>query len=194
VIQWAAHQVKFSFSQGKPHDIDQRHRRRSHAKIQSYRHQTDPSRRQEKVTGQAKYGADIHMAGMLHGKILRSPHAHARILSIDTSRAEALSGVRTVAVARDFAISADQPLDFNLSQAGPRLLAENDLARDKVMYKGHAVAAIAATNHHIAAEAIGLNDVVYEKLPAVLDVQDAMKDDAPILHDKPHNAVPTPAR
>ncbi|MDP6452226.1 MAG: xanthine dehydrogenase family protein molybdopterin-binding subunit [SAR202 cluster bacterium] len=137
----------------------------------------------EKVTGQAKYGADVQMTGLLHGKMLRSPHAHARIVSIDCSKAQALPGVRAIATARDFAISADAPMDLSLSQGGARLLAENDLARDKVMYKGHAIAAIAATSPHIAQEAVSLIDVEYEELPAVFDVRSAMSDDAPVLHE-----------
>ena len=137
----------------------------------------------DKVTGRAQYGADIHMAGLLHGKILRSPHAHARIRSIDTSRAEALPGVKAVATAEDFPIIAEQAIDFADPQGNTRMVAENDLACDKVLYKGHAVAAVAASGPHIAEEALELIDVDYEVLPAVLNVRDAMKRDAPILHE-----------
>ena len=137
----------------------------------------------DKVTGRARYGADVHMAGMLHGKILRSPHAHARIRSIDTSKAEAHPEVRAVATAEDFPILEEQALDFVNAQGNARMIAENDLAHTKVLYKGHAVAAVAATNPHVAEEALKLIEVEYDGLPAVLTVVDAMKDDAPVLHE-----------
>ncbi len=137
----------------------------------------------DKVTGRAKYGADINMPGLLHGKILRSPHPHARIRSIDTSRAEALPGVKAVVTSRDFPIIESKSIDFGETQGNARMLAENCLAYTKALYKGHAVAAVAATSHYIAEEALALIDVDYEVLPAVLDVRDAMKDDAPLLHD-----------
>ncbi|MDP6452228.1 MAG: xanthine dehydrogenase family protein molybdopterin-binding subunit, partial [SAR202 cluster bacterium] len=135
----------------------------------------------DKVTGRAQFGADFHMQGTLHGKILRSPHAHARILSIDTSKAEALPGVKAVVTASDFPIMS-QPLDLSQANATPRATAENDLACDKALYRGHAVAAVAATSTHIAEDALDLIEVDYEVLPHVLDVQEAMKGDAPILH------------
>ena len=137
----------------------------------------------DKVTGKAKFGADVQMAGLLHGSVLRSPHAHARILSIDTSRAEALPGVKAVATSVDFPIIHEQEIDFTGTQGGARMMAENDLAYKKVLYKGHAVAAIAATSPHTAEEAVALIDVEYEVLPSVLSVRDAMKEDAPILHE-----------
>jgi len=138
----------------------------------------------DKVTGRAKYGADINMAGLLHGKILRSPHAHARILSIDTAKAEELPGVKAIATARDFPIVEDRPLDFFETRGSVRTVAENVLASEKVLYKGHAIAAVAATSIHIAEEALNLIQVIYEVLPAVLTLQDSMRDDAPLLLDK----------
>jgi CO/xanthine dehydrogenase Mo-binding subunit len=138
----------------------------------------------DKVTGRAKFAADVQMSGLLHGKILRSPHAHARIRSIDTRKAEALPGVRAVATSKDLPIIEEQEMDLSRAQAGARLLAENDLAHKKALYAGHAVAAVAATSPHIAEEALGLIEVDYEVLPAVLSVQDAMKEDAPVLHDE----------
>ena len=137
----------------------------------------------EKVTGRAKYGADINMPGMLHGKILRSPHAHARIRSIDTSKAEALPGVRAVVTAKDLPIIEEKVIDFAETLGNSRMLAENMLAHKKVLYKGHAVAAVAAINPHIAEEALNLIEVDYEPLPPVLNVHDAMKPDAPLLHE-----------
>ena len=137
----------------------------------------------DKVTGRAKYGADINLPGMLHGKILRSPHAHARIRSIDTSAAEKLPGVKAVATGKDFPILKDGILDFGETLDNAKMLAEKLLARDKVLYKGHAVAAVAATDAHIAEAALSLIKVDYEVLPAVLDVRESMKDGAPVLHD-----------
>ena len=135
----------------------------------------------DKVTGRAKYGADIQMVGLLHGKMLRSPHSHAIIRSIDTSKAEALPGVKAVTTARDFAIVDDKVLDFSETRGSVRMAAENVLASKKVLYKGHAVAAVAATSPHIAEEALGLIQVDYEVLTPVLDVQDAMKENAPLI-------------
>ena len=137
----------------------------------------------DKVTGAARYGADFHLPGMLHGKILRSPHAHARIHAIDTSKAAALPGVRAVATAQDFPIVEDRLLDFAELQGNARMIAANVLALEKALYKGHAVAAVAATDRHIAEEALKLIAVDYEVLPTVLTVQDALKADAPLLHD-----------
>ena len=107
----------------------------------------------DKVTGAARYGADINLPGMLHGKILRSPHAHARIRSIDTSKAEALPGVMAIVTSNDFPIVEDRVIDFAETRGNARMIAENVLAYTKVLYKGHAVAAVAATNPHVAEEA-----------------------------------------
>ena len=139
----------------------------------------------EKVTGAARFGADIYIAGMLHGKMLTSPHAHARILSIDTRDAEAIPGVKAVITAKDFPIfEQQQAIDFMAEQfRGARIMAEHFMARDKALYRGHPVAAIAATSPHIAEEAAKLIHVDYEVLPAVLTVEDALKDDAPLVHD-----------
>ncbi len=137
----------------------------------------------EKVTGAAKYGADIQLTGMLHGKVLRSPHAHARIRSIDTSKAEALPGVTAVVTAKDFPIINDRVIDLAETQGNVRLMAEHVMASHKALYKGHAVAALAATSPHIAEEAIGLIEVDYDVLEPVLNLHDAMKEGAPLLHD-----------
>jgi len=137
----------------------------------------------DKVTGAAKYGVDFSMTGMLHGKILRSPHSHARILSIDTRKAEALPGVMAVATSKDFPIIQNGSIDYANAQGNPRMIAENILADKKVLYKGHALAAVAATTLNIAEQAVALIDVQYEVLPTVLTVHDAMKEDAPLLHE-----------
>ena len=136
-----------------------------------------------KVTGAAKFGADYHLPGMLYGKVLRSPHAHARIRSIDTSRAEALPGVKAVMTGADL---PDHPFEF----VGPERLAvnfwhitRNIMAREKVLYEGHAVAAVAAISNVIANRALALIDVDYEVVPHVIDVEEAMAEDAPLLFD-----------
>ena len=116
---------------------------------------------------------------MLHGKVLRSPHAHARIKSIDTSKAEEHPDVKAVASSKD--LPPTSPIGKQ-----PQMLqeySENILAGDKVFYKGHAIAAIAATSPHVAEEALSLIDVEYEVLPAVTDVESAMEPSAPILHE-----------
>jgi CO/xanthine dehydrogenase Mo-binding subunit len=137
----------------------------------------------DKVTGRALFAADTRAAGMLWGKILRSPHAHARIISIDTSKAEALPGVRAVVTAADFpdikseeAFVGEGPMNF-------RDLALNCMAREKVLYEGHALAAVAAITQEVADQALGLINVTYEVLPHVIDVDEAMAPGAPVLHD-----------
>lgn len=136
----------------------------------------------DKVTGRALYGNDIQLPGMLHGKILRSPHAHAKIKSIDTSGADKLPGVYVVT-------SADLPdLGNKVAHLGEGAvnvahLSANVLARDKVLYKGHAVAAACAADGYTAQQALEQIRIEYEVLPAVTWVLDAMKPDAPLLHD-----------
>lgn len=139
----------------------------------------------DKVTGQAKYGADINMTGLLHGKILRSPHAHALIKSIDASGALALPGVKAVVTSADLPVLSGRHVDVAEGAAlNPRFLSNNVLAADKALYKGHAIAAVAADSPHVAEEAISLIRVEYEPLPAVLDGKAAMEPGAPILHPK----------
>ena len=139
----------------------------------------------DKVTGRAIYGADIHMPGLLHGKVLRSPHAHARIKSIDASRALAIPGVKAVVTSADLVQSSTKVVDLGEGViANLGFLSNNCMAGKKVLYKGHAVAAVAATSPHIAEEALELIDVDYEVLPAVLNAYDAMKDDAPLVHER----------
>jgi len=137
----------------------------------------------EKVTGRAIYGADVQMAGLLHGKVLRSPHAHARIRSIDASRALALPGVKAVVTGKDLPGAADKVADLGEGAVNLKYLSNNVLASEKVLYKGHAVAAVAAINPHIAEEALSLIQVDYELLPPVLDVRAAMQEHAPLLHE-----------
>src|SRR5262245_29945308 len=137
----------------------------------------------DKVTGRALYGADLHLSGMLHGKILRSPHAHAVIRSVGVGKALELPGVEAVVTSADLPDPGSKIAELGEGNINLRHLSSNCLARGKVLYKGHAVAAVAAVNPHIAEEALGLIEVDYEPLPPVLDVRAAMQDGSPLLHD-----------
>ncbi|MFK7945209.1 MAG: xanthine dehydrogenase family protein molybdopterin-binding subunit [Paracoccaceae bacterium] len=128
----------------------------------------------DKVTGRAQFGADISAPGMLHGAIVRSPHAHARIKGIDASKALALPGVKAVLTRSDF--------PENVSRGNADVL-DNCMAGEKALYDGHAVAAVAATSAHIARKAVRLIEVDYEILPHVTDVDEAMKPGAPVLRE-----------
>jgi CO/xanthine dehydrogenase Mo-binding subunit len=137
----------------------------------------------EKVTGQARFGADISLPGMLHGRVLRSPHAHAWIKSIDTSKARALPGVKAVVTRDDFADQASEIVPAGELVVNYRDVVRNIMAREKVLYDGHAVAAVAATNASVARKALELIEVEYEVLPHIIDVVEAARPDAPLLHD-----------
>lgn len=137
----------------------------------------------DKVTGRAQYGADFQAAGLLHGRILRSPVAHAKIKRIDVSKAKALPGVEAIITSADFPDPGDKIAHLGEGAVNLRHLSSNCLARDKVLYKGQAVAAVAAVNAHIAEEACKLIVVEYEALPVIIDVVKAMQPGAPILHD-----------
>ncbi|CCV05538.1 Aldehyde oxidase and xanthine dehydrogenase molybdopterin binding [Mesorhizobium metallidurans STM 2683] len=130
----------------------------------------------DKVTGRARYGADFNMAGQLVGRVLRSPHAHAKIRKIDTSKAEKLAGVKAVITA------ADLP-DLTDGDAAMYDILDNCMAREKAFYDGHAVAAVAAVDARTARQALKLIEVDYEVLPHVVDVDEAMKHTAPLLND-----------
>jgi len=139
----------------------------------------------DKVTGRARYSADINLPGLLHAKILRSPHPHARIRSIDSRRALDLPGVKAVVASADLpepsARLSDQEEGAVVNYG---FYSRNVLAREKALYRGHAIAAVAATSPHIAEEALSLIDVEYEVLPPVFNAFDAMREDAPILHER----------
>jgi xanthine dehydrogenase molybdenum-binding subunit len=141
----------------------------------------------EKVTGRAKYGADYSLPDMLHGKMLRSPYAHARIKSIKIDKALALPGVKAIITGADLPTLPDEMATGGEGPVNLAHLSENLLARDKVLYDGHAVVAVAATNAHIAEEAVRLIEVDYEVLPPVMTVEDAMKPGATILNPKLRN-------
>src|SRR5215471_5998316 len=137
----------------------------------------------DKVTGRAKFGADMTMQGQLVGRVLRSPHPHARIKSIDASQALKLAGVKAVVTKDDF---KDQPSEF--IPAGEMMINYRDvvrsvMAREKALYEGHPVAAVAATTAAIAKQALRLIKVQYEVLPHVIDVVEAMQPGAPLLHE-----------
>ena len=136
----------------------------------------------EKATGEAKYIADIVLPGMLHGKILRSPYPHARILNIDTSKAERLPGVRAVVTADD-----------TVKQGwGAFVQDQYPLTFGKARYVGDEVAAVAAIDLDIALEAVDLIQVDWEQLPAVFDPEEAMREEAPLIHeDKERNIAIT---
>jgi CO/xanthine dehydrogenase Mo-binding subunit len=139
----------------------------------------------EKVTGNARYSADINLPGMLYGKILRSPHSHARIRSIDTRHAEELPGVRAVILSDALSQPSSRVIDLAEGVLhNMRFLSNNIMAADKVLYKGHAIAAVAATDPHIAEEALALIQVDYEVLPPVRNAEEALKQGAPLLHER----------
>ena len=138
----------------------------------------------DKVTGRAQFSADFNMPGQLIGKVLRSPHAHARIKSIDTSKAKALAGVKSVVTGADFPSLPDEWVGAGRVEGNFKYFSENIIARDKVLYEGHTVAAVAAVSAAIAEEALSLIKVEYEVLPHVIDPVEAMKPDAPLLHEK----------
>jgi CO/xanthine dehydrogenase Mo-binding subunit len=149
-----------------------------------------------KVTGRAMYGADLAMAGALYGKIIRSPHAHARIRSIDASRALQLPGVKAVVTAADFP-------DHKFEYQGPERVQQNFwhitrnvMAREKALYEGHAVAAVAAIDKNTAEAAAALVEIDYEVLPHVIDVDAAMAPDAPLLFEDmiTRGVEPAPAK
>jgi xanthine dehydrogenase molybdenum-binding subunit len=136
----------------------------------------------EKVTGRARYGADYALPGMLHGKVLRSPHAHARIKSINYEKALKMPGVFAVITGADFPEpSAEMVAVVGDYKVNARHLSYNVMARDRVLYDGHAVAAVAANSPHVAEEAVRLIDVEYEVLAPVMTLDDAMKPDAHII-------------
>src|SRR6202162_1621193 len=136
----------------------------------------------DKVTGRANFGADMTMPGMLWGRIKRSPHAHARIVSINTEKARALPGVRAVITRADFPDITPAQVAANSGPHNLRDLSLNCMAKGKVLYEGHSVAAVAATSQLIAEQALDLIEVEYEVLPHVMDVEAALGEDAPLLH------------
>ena len=140
----------------------------------------------DKVTGRAAFGADMVMPGMIWGKVKRSPHAHARDQVDRHARegVEALPGVKAVMTAADLPDIASEEAFVGEGPMNFRDLSRNCMARGKVLYEGHAVAAVAATTEaDRAGTPLDLIEVEYEVLPHVIDVEDAMQPDAPLLHE-----------
>ncbi len=139
---------------------------------------------EDKVTGRAQYGADVHFPDQLYGHVLRSPHAHAWIRSIDTSKAEALPGVKAIVTSKELPRLEEKIIATGEGVENQRYMTDRILAGEKALYKGHPIAAIAATDPWIAEEAADLIEVVYEELPPVIDPVEAMQDGAPLLYDQ----------
>ena len=135
----------------------------------------------EKVTGKAIYGDDLIFPNLLYGKVLRSKFAHAKILRIDTSDAEKFPGVKAIVTGKEFTTKFDNPL------VGSPLADQPFLAVEKVRYIGEPIAVVAAINPEIAEDALDLIRVEYEQLPAVLNVEDALKYDKPLVHENFNN-------
>ena len=137
----------------------------------------------DKVTGRANFGADYNLPGMLHGRFLRSPHAHARIRSLDIEAALAIPGVKAIVTGKDFPDVEPGDIQGGEGAGDYHDLAANVMARDKVLYHGHVVAAVAATTVRAAEQAVAAIKVEYDLLKPVLDIDSAMAADAPLLHE-----------
>jgi len=149
----------------------------------------------EKVTGRARFGADVHLPGMLYGQVVRSPYPHARIKKIDTSRARAHPGVRAVITGADFpALDSDAVKDLGEGAIELRYASQLIMARDKVVFQGQPVAAVAAVSLQAAREAARLVEVEYEPLPVVQEALAAMEPGAPLIHDDLCTVVPGGAK
>ena len=135
----------------------------------------------DKVTGRAIYGADVKMPGLIWGDVLRSPHAHAAVKSVDTTEAEAMPGVLAVAINADLPQLEGGVVDLGEGSVNFKWASDNILASDKVLYAGHVVAAVAAVDRNTAAEAIKRIKVDYEVLPSATNVDAALAEDAPVL-------------
>jgi xanthine dehydrogenase molybdenum-binding subunit len=147
----------------------------------------------DKVTGGRGYPVNVQLPGMLHAKLLRSPYAHARVLSIDTSEAEKLPGVKAVITAKDVPTRPFQPVFFTPTEA-ESMIRDMLILSDRVRFAGQPIAAVAATSEAIAEQALELIAVDYEELPTVFDPEEAMQPGAPQLHDHaPDNVAKHPA-
>ena len=137
----------------------------------------------DKVTGRANYGADFVLPDMLWGRVLRSPHAHARVVSIDARKALELEGVHAVISAEDFPDLFSEKARGSGGHDESNDLAHNVMARGRVLYHGHPVAAVAATSSALAGQALELIDVEYEPMPHVLEIEAALAPSAPLVHE-----------
>ena len=138
----------------------------------------------DKVLGRAVYGADVRLPGLAHGAVLRSPYAHARIKRVDTSKAERAPGVLAVMSAADMPVADAKLLDLGEEITNAKFASERIMARDKAIYKGHPVAAVAAVDLNTALEALKLIEVDYEELKPVITLDEAMAPDATIIHEE----------
>ena len=136
----------------------------------------------DKVTGRARYGADLNMQGQIYGHVVRSPHAHAVIQSIDCSKAAAMEGVLAVMTGDDLVKPGNEMLGSGEGAMALKDLVPMLMSQGAVLFHSQAVAAVAATSPELAAEAARAVDVTYEVLPAVTDMHKALAPDAPILH------------
>jgi CO/xanthine dehydrogenase Mo-binding subunit len=137
----------------------------------------------DKVTGRANYGADYTLPGTVHGFVLRSPHAHARIRRIDTSKAELIDGVYAVVTGGDFPSVTSEAITGGEGEGTYSDLSKNIMAQDKVLYHGHPVAAVAARSRLVGEQALAAIDVEYEVLTPVLDLESAMAENAVLLDE-----------
>ena len=137
----------------------------------------------DKVTGRAIYGGDMKLPGLIWGVMVRSPHAHATIKSIDTSAAEAMKGVFSVITGADMPKAPSKLVDLGEGNVNFKWASNKLMADTKVLYRGHPVAAVAAVDRYVAEEAARKVVVEYDVLPAITNVVDALKPDAPILLD-----------
>ncbi len=137
----------------------------------------------DKVLGRAQYGADVKMSGLIHGAVLRSPYAHAIIKKVDVSKAEAAPGVFAAICGADMPVSPSEVIDLGEEVTDAKWASQRIMAHDKVVFKGHPVAAVAAVDQNTALEALKLIEVEYEPLKAVISLDDAMAPDAVIIHD-----------
>ncbi|WP_417210567.1 xanthine dehydrogenase family protein molybdopterin-binding subunit [Antarctobacter sp.] len=149
-----------------------------------------------KVTGAARYGADYTPPGALCGKVLRSPHAHARIRGIDTARARALPGVHAVVTGADLPDFPDVYSGIERLQKNSHHDVRNVMAKEKALYHGQAVAAVAAQDEATAKAALALIAVDYQPLPFVVTIDAAIAEDAPLVHETmfTRNVAPAPLR
>ena len=141
----------------------------------------------DKVTGVARYTFDVNLPGMLHAKVLRSPHPHARIRSVNTSRAKALAGVAAVVTGADAAQLPDP-------YYGVAIRDQPVVAIDKVRYVGDMVAAVVAVDEETAYRALAEIEVQYEELRAVMTIDEALAEGAPLLFEEPVGGAPVRVR
>ena len=137
---------------------------------------------EDKVTGRAQYGGDVFFKDMLWCKVLRSPHAHAKLLSVDTSKALKMPGVKAIVTSADMPKLEDRMVESGEGVENLKFMTDRILARDKVLFKGHAIAAVAAVDQWTAEEACKAIEVKYEVLKPVIDPVEAMAEGAPLLH------------